>query len=207
MASLHQQYLIKYYRKQGRNILSKKLSPPQFATNQTKIHLELEARVDYDGLIKNFLNNNGFTKILQRELKLARRRKEITGVLLALDIDKLKRFNDTKGHVAGDKLIKVYAKVINLKLRDTDLKGRLGGDEFAAFLVNAKVEDAQTIAERIRIGIIEEVKRVFPDLEWEQTISIGITQIQESDNVTSLRERADQALYRAKEDRNEIVVI
>lgn len=207
MTNLHQQYLSKHYHKLATKILSGKLSPTDFAKNLTQHHLEIEAKIDYDGLIENFLNHSGFIKSLKRELELIQREDKINSAFLSLDIDHLKKFNDTNGHTAGDKLIKTYAKVIDVNLRVTDLKGRLGGDEFAAFLRGANLENARVAAERIRIGIIKEVKKVFPKLKYDQTISIGVTQIKGSDSVEDLRIRADQALYKAKKEKNKVVTL
>lgn len=190
----------------AKKLVSGQTTPEQFAEELTQIHLAMEKRVYQDGLVENFLNNAGFTNFLDRELKLANRVPTLTGTLLALDIDYLKKFNDTLGHIEGDKLIKTYAQVIAHHTRESDTKGRLGGDEFAVFLIGSSSQNAQMVAERIRVDIIEEVKKSFPQLAWEQTISIGIAQMQTDDTSETLRLRADNALYEAKKEKNKVVV-
>lgn len=202
----HQKYLIEYYLTLGNKLIIGDLSPEDFAAQQTQLHLELEKNIDYDGLLHTFFNNNGFTKALEFQLENSRQGTAYLGTLLALDIDHLKKFNDIMGHLAGDKLIKTYAAVIEKQTRAADLKGRLGGDEFAIFMAGVDVEIAKIIADRIRTSIIEEVKKVFANISWDQTISIGIAQLRENDHVESLRLRADLALYKAKKQKNTVVI-
>lgn len=202
----HQRYLLNHYKKTAQLLKQGKITPEQFALEEIQVHASLEQRASFDGLIISFLNNHGFTQALERELKLIKRLKDARGVLMAIDIDKLKHFNDELGHIAGDKLIKTYAKVIDANTRASDLRGRLGGDEFAVFLVSSSIISAQIVAERIRTSVITEVKKVFPDLSWNQTASIGLAQVNEQDTAESLRTRADNALYEAKEKRNTVVI-
>lgn len=202
----HQSYLLAHYRELAKKLISGQITAEQFAKEQTQIHLDLENRAYLDGLVENFLNNTGFTNFLGRELKLIKRIPHFNGTLLTLDIDHLKKFNDTMGHIEGDKLIKTYAQVIARHTRESDIKGRLGGDEFAVFLIGSNLENAEVIAERIRVDIIEKVKNNFPELLWEQTISIGIVQAKINESVKEIRTRADNALYEAKKERNKVVI-
>lgn len=206
MSDDHQKYLLEHYQELAAALLAGSFTVEQFAEQLTELHLQLERQASCDGLVKQFYNSNGFSQALEKWMQLVRRL-QINGTLLALDIDELKRFNDTLGHIAGDKLIKLYAEVIDQYTRASDLKGRLGGDEFAVFLVGSNREDAQNTAEKIRTTIIQRVRETFTNLPWEQTISIGIAQVKGEDNALSLRQRADQALYRAKQDRNSVVIL
>lgn len=201
----HKEYLLAYYLNIAQKLISGAVSKEQFAEELTQIHLSLERKVYQDGLVETFLNNIGFTNALERELKLIKRA-NLSGTLLALDIDHLKKFNDSMGHIKGDKLIKTYAQIISQHIRQSDLKGRLGGDEFAVFLIGSSGADAKIVAERVRVDIIEAVRTNFPNLPWEQTISIGIAEFLHSDDTQSLRARADGALYEAKKERNKVVV-
>lgn len=198
--SLHKKYLSK-----AKRLISGKTTPEKFAVEMTKLHIKLEALADHDGLVKNFLNNHGFAEALQRELQTMKRFKSTEGVLVALDIDLFKRFNDNLGHPKGDRLIKLYARVIEKYIRSNDIKGRVGGDEFLVFLIGTNIENAKIVAERIRVGIPKEVKRSFKNSSWEQTTSIGLTQVQTEDSLNTIRERADKALYQAKQARNSMV--
>ncbi|MBI4036620.1 GGDEF domain-containing protein [Candidatus Daviesbacteria bacterium] len=201
----HKKYLLKHYQTLATKLLHQTITREEFAGKLTKTHLDLEKRADHDGLVKDFLNNQGFSQELEREMAHLKRLAQ-PGTLLALDIDQLKRFNDHLGHVAGDKLIKAYALVIDSASRTSDLKGRLGGDEFALFLVGANIDDAKDVAERIRTSITAQIAKNFPKFPWQQTISIGITQMKDGDGAESLRERADKALSEAKKERNKIVL-
>lgn len=205
MQNIHQQYIADYYLKLAQQLLAGEISPETFAQTQAQLYLTLEMKASCDGLISDFLNNEGFAKILEQQLKLIQRIK-LPAVLLALDIDFLKKFNDSMGHVEGDKLIKTYAQVIMKHLRISDLKARVGGDEFAIFLIGTDIENAKVVAERIRLDIVQTIKEIFSSLSWEQTISIGIAQALENDGVESLREKADKALYEAKKEKNKICV-
>ena len=193
------------YQTLAQQLIAGTLTIDQFVAQQAALHAQLESRADYDGLITYFFNIQGFTKSLDKYLMILKRI-NLTGSLLALDVDNFKRFNDTKGHPAGDELLKLYAQIITRESRESDLKGRLGGDEFSMFLVGSGTQGAQIVAERIRLGIVASVKQLFPDLGWEQTVSIGIAEYHPQDSVKSLREKADQALYKAKETRNTTVI-
>ena len=193
------------YQTLAEQLLNREITAEQFASEQTEIFLKLASLADHDGLIASFLNNNGLTNSLTGQLSLIKRIK-YPACLLALDIDYLKKFNDKLGHVEGDKLIKIYAQVMERHIRISDLKGRVGGDEFVVFLIGADLAGASVVAERIRTDIIQTVKKAFPEINWDQTISIGITQVKEDDDAKTLRERADQALYEAKKDRNKVAV-
>lgn len=201
MDKSHQQYLFGHYQQLAQALLAGTITPEQFATQQALLQLELEKRAYCDGLLSQFFNRNGFIQATDKWIDLIRRL-GIPGTLLALDIDNFKRFNDTFGHPEGDKLLKIYADVIEKKTRPSDLKGRLGGDELAVFLVGSDINNAKMIAESIRMDIIEAVKDAFPSIPWKQTVSIGIAKVEDSDNTESLRLRADQALYKAKQNRN-----
>lgn len=200
----HDEHLVAYFEGVGAQLQSGEITLKQFAHRMADTHKEMEKKVFQDGLVPEFLNNIGFTNQLEELIELSKR-VGFTITFLALDIDLLKQFNDRMGHIAGDRLIKAYARVISAHVRESDVKGRLGGDEFAVLLPNATAEDGEVIAERIREGVIEEVKKEFPDLPWDQSISIGIAQAIKDDDAESLRIKADNALYEAKKEKNKVV--
>lgn len=117
-----------------------------------------------------------------------------------LDIDHFKRFNDTYGHLAGDQVLITVAKTIVDCLRPSDMPVRYGGEEFTVFLPGTSTENAKIIAERLRSSI-EHTQIHLPSGEVvHATISVGFTERIEGDSVRSIIERADQALYHAKEN-------
>ena len=125
-------------------------------------------------------------------------RREKPSTALMLDIDHFKRINDTYGHQAGDKVIKMLAALIKRCVRETDLAGRYGGEEFAIILNDSSVEDAKIVAERIR----QLAKRLVVEHEGESisfTVSLGLAQFSpDFKGAMAWLECADQALYEAK---------
>jgi predicted signal transduction protein with EAL and GGDEF domain len=104
----------------------------------------------------------------------------------------------------GDEALRVFARVVNLSMRGSDIIGRLGGEEFAA-IVSEPMETAERIAERIRAGF-ESAGAVIVEKPIGATVSIGaVTSYEAVEDIDALIARADVALYRAKRDgRNRI---
>lgn len=123
-----------------------------------------------------------------------------------LDIDYFKKINDTYGHVVGDEVLKILAEVILNNLRKTDYLGRFGGEEFIAILPETDRAIALEVAERLRVAIAQ---IIFPNETdvIQITVSIGIATYHPSDEeFKSLLERADNALYAAKNQGRNCVV-
>jgi len=119
--------------------------------------------------------------------------------ILMFDIDFFKKVNDTYGHLAGDLVLKEVSKTIKNLIRDSDVCGRFGGEEFIVLAPNTKLNGALKLAERIK-KTIENKKFEFESQIIKVTVSIGITSASKTDSVFSLIERADKALYAAKEN-------
>jgi len=123
---------------------------------------------------------------------------------LALDIDYFKRINDTYGHNVGDEVLKQLITIMNRFSRDGDMTARTGGEEFVLLLKDTSLEDAYTIAERLRLAIAEETFETVGHI----TTSIGIA-AWSADSITieKMLSLADQALYEAKgQGRNRCVI-
>jgi len=116
--------------------------------------------------------------------------------LIVFDIDHFKRINDRFGHAVGDKALKHVCVIAKQALRPTDMLGRFGGDEFVALLPGNDTAAAIAIAERIREHVYEAKLEGVHAL----TASFGIAEMQPMDTYESLFERADRALYNAKQD-------
>lgn len=125
--------------------------------------------------------------------------------LLMIDIDKFKNINDTYGHRKGDLVLSIIGETLIKNTRATDIVARYGGEEFIIVLLNTKEEEAKNIAEKLRREI---EKTCFFDLDYPLTISIGISLYPKHGQFTDeLIEKADQALYNAKENgRNKVVL-
>jgi diguanylate cyclase (GGDEF)-like protein len=117
---------------------------------------------------------------------------------LMVDIDHFKRVNDTFGHGAGDEVLKKVAQMVLSSIRETDAGIRLGGEEFLVVLPRADEEQATWVAERIR--------RAMRKCVWQElvcgltsvTASVGVAQLHEGEAILAWHERADKALYAAK---------
>ncbi len=121
--------------------------------------------------------------------------------ILFMDIDHFKQVNDQYGHVVGDEILKVFAFRIQDNLRSFDLVARLGGEEFVAILPDTSVETAHIIAERLRRSIHDKpIKCGAPEGEVRISTSIGGAIIEPGDHqIQAVLDRADKALYQAKE--------
>lgn len=124
--------------------------------------------------------------------------------LMMIDVDNFKAFNDQYGHIAGDSVLVAVAEALREYLRPTDLVARFGGDEFAVLLPELKLTQARQTAERIRQQI---AGLSPPSFSSAITVSIGIAARTDDDDVATLVQRADSAMYDAKEaGRNRVAV-
>ena len=165
---------------------------------------ESEAKALVDALT-NVLNRNAYNLKIGELVHEYKRYKE-EWALLVLDIDHFKKFNDTYGHKTGDKVLKSVAATISNSIRVSDHIFRYGGEEFVVILSRINKETTKNLSEKIR----REVERdylVDGDNELKVTMSIGATIITPEDTEASLFERADKALYQAKQNgRNQILL-
>lgn len=118
--------------------------------------------------------------------------------LAVCDLDLFKKVNDEFGHLAGDKVLKVVAKILRERLRASDFISRFGGEEFVILLPETEPAEAIKVMEQIRIAI-QETPFHFRHKQVQVTVSIGITLFQGKDNLNSAFTRADKALYEAKD--------
>ncbi|MCB1556206.1 MAG: PleD family two-component system response regulator [Alphaproteobacteria bacterium] len=144
---------------------------------------------------------------LQKLLRKNQETKKSLAVLL-LDIDHFKQVNDTHGHLVGDEVLKTFGYRMKDNLRSFDLVARLGGEEFVAILPDTSADMAHFIAERLRRSIGERpFKCNVPDGELVVTTSIGGALIESgTQSVQDALDRADKALYEAKDDGRDCTV-
>lgn len=122
--------------------------------------------------------------------------------LFVIDLDHFKKINDTRGHSVGDIVLKDVAEIMQNACRTEDIVARFGGEEFVMLLSNCNLEDAAHKAESMR-AIIEDSK---PE-GLVVTASIGVAQLLDNENIDTLFDRADKAVYEAKETgRNKVVI-
>ncbi len=126
--------------------------------------------------------------------------------LIVLDLDNFKNFNDTYGHQAGNLLLRAVADAIRREKRDSDFAARFGGEELVV-LVPGEAQDAMKLAERMREAVGQlRLPHLGPD--GRVTASLGVASFPEqAGNAAELFERADQALYVAKETGKDRVIV
>jgi diguanylate cyclase (GGDEF)-like protein len=118
--------------------------------------------------------------------------------LIMFDIDDFKMINDTAGHIEGDRILKEMGEITKKNIRDDDFACRYGGEEFVVILPNAKLEEAQAVAERLRKSVEEGISKI-KNYAKPVTISLGIVTCQNSSAHDSMMlSEADNALYKAK---------
>jgi len=144
-------------------------------------------------------NNRGyFLELLDGEIERASRYGRSL-CLLMLDLDHFKSVNDTRGHAAGDEAIRTVTRVLQASgLRLSDFSGRIGGEEFAVALPETGLQDAADTAERVRSQLAA-TPVSYACENFSITVSIGVSQYRDGDSQETLLQRADQAMYQAKQ--------
>lgn len=123
-----------------------------------------------------------------------------------LDIDHFKRINDTYGHIAGDKILQLVAKFVQQQMHDTSFVGRWGGEEFLLILNGHKAADAFVLLSSLLLKI-EQLPIQYKDQTIPLTASIGINELSALSDVTDAFDKADIALYHAKQQgRNQVQI-
>ncbi|HET8800779.1 MAG TPA: diguanylate cyclase [Marinobacter sp.] len=164
------------------------------------------AKLSMTDRLTGLLNRGTWENLVDAEYERYRRYGHATSLVM-FDIDHFKAVNDTHGHLAGDEVIKHTAAVTKSAVRQSDSTGRYGGEEFGIILPETDAEGARIICERIRETIEQSVVEtsVAP---IQYTISMGIAQLNdEPENYMQWLQRADEALYAAKESgRNRVII-
>ncbi|MBO0345752.1 GGDEF domain-containing protein [Roseibium sp. CAU 1637] len=143
------------------------------------------------------------TGLLNRRGFEARTSEQCMGSILLIDIDNFKSINDNFGHDAGDDVLIEVSRVLTESVRTSDVVGRYGGEEFIVFLPNSEHRSSSVIAERIRRSVAQKV-HIGPRLV---TVSVGVAIGSRSKTIPDLIPKADDAIYRAKrEGRNRVVI-
>ena len=140
-------------------------------------------------------NQRYFHETLRREV-LRAQRYERDLALIVFDVDDFKSINDSIGHLAGDRVLAQAADRLREAVRSVDVPARIGGDEFAVILPESSAEDADQLYRRVQSSM--RGTTLGPD-EERLRISAGIAELQHGDTAAGLFERADGALYRAKD--------
>ncbi|MDH4318476.1 MAG: diguanylate cyclase [Desulfobulbaceae bacterium] len=163
---------------------------------------ELDQLLNIDSLT-GLVVKRRFDEELHRHVAVATKKGGDLAMIM-MDLDGVKQINDTHGHAFGAYTISETGKLIKSIIGQIGLASRFGGDEFMAFLPNVQKEEALMIGELIRKAV-ENHAYEKNDIRLKPTISIGISLLQRDDDVESLLNRADVALYRSKKSgRNKV---
>lgn len=168
-------------------------------------HFKVASMLQHDALTK-LLNRNHF-KEKKVELSNAQYRDRSYQIgLIGIDIDKFKLINDTYGHTTGDDVLLHLAQLMKTYSRDTDFVYRFGGEEFLIICPNYSAEQTAHLAERLRCAV-ESDENVLKILPQAYTISLGVTEKLVKETMEDAIKRADELLYKAKENgRNQVQI-
>jgi diguanylate cyclase (GGDEF)-like protein len=144
-------------------------------------------------------NRHAMEEIFPREINRCIQDEQPVSLIM-VDVDRFKSFNDTFGHVAGDRALSAVAHILQNQFRTRDLLVRYGGDEFSILLPGVGVKEAITIAERVRLAVSGDTESSDDSLiQIPVEISMGVAQLKKHGTFESLLKAADAALYRAKD--------
>lgn len=171
-------------------LVSLLLSKMSVAASRAK-HFEDAQHCAVSDLLTGLYNKAYFLEAVKAEVaRGARGQKPLS--LIIFDFDNFKELNDTKGHVEGDRILRVVGSMLKRQVRAMDIPCRYGGEEFAVILPETSQDDAFSIAERLRKGVESE----FDGLT---TVSLGVvTCMNSSISADNMVKQADSALYKAK---------
>jgi diguanylate cyclase (GGDEF)-like protein len=170
-----------------------------------KAEIELREMASTD-FLTGALNRRSFFELSQREYERARRNEQPM-VLLIIDIDQFKEFNDAYGHPGGDAMLVAIVATCRANLRASDLFVRWGGEEFATLLPDTDQVGGQQVAEKLRRAV-EDLCIPIDTFQAHATISVGGTLwVSRNETWETVERRADSALYQAKQRGRNCVVM
>jgi diguanylate cyclase (GGDEF)-like protein len=191
----------------GDDFLTKSIQPTHLiSVVKNRAH---RSRVLRDSMVRDSLtglfNHTTTKQYLQREVLFARRRQTAMSFAM-IDLDHFKNINDTYGHPTGDRVLKSLARVLQQRLRRTDIIGRYGGEEFAVMLPDTDGSKAAGVLDEIRQDFSQVRQRSEQD-EFHVTFSCGIADFPRYQDAAIINKIADEALYHAKhQGRNRVVL-
>ncbi len=199
-------YKAEWYDHQKRQRIITIVDSLSLALANLKLRATLREQTIRDPLT-NLFNRRYMEETLEREILRAKRKEDMIGVIM-LDIDHFKLFNDNFGHQAGDTLLTAIGNFLQMHIRGEDVACRYGGEEFFLVLPGAKLEPTQKRAQ----DLIDKVKYLSINFQGKTlgmiTLSAGVAVFPENGTTTeSLVQSADQALYRAKQEGRDRVIV
>ena len=169
---------------------------------KTKNELEKLASKDF---LTNIYNRRSFENIGQKLLEKVKKYNQVLSMII-FDIDYYKEINDTYGHLIGDKILISLVNIVNKLIEEKDVFVRFGGDEFILLLPNTDLEKAKSLGNKI-IELITKTEFDFENLKIKITVSMGIAEYNEDEDLNKFIDRVDKLLYKAKTNgRNRIEI-
>lgn len=182
------------------------LREAEFKKERSTLLKELEKLAITDALTQLY-NSRQFFSQIKTEIKRYNRYSRPLSLLL-LDIDFFKQYNDTWGHLEGDKVLMQIGQTISSCMRSMDTAYRYGGEEFTIILPETKLKKACVVGARIKDNISSQAFEPEPGKKQKVTVSIGATELVPGEDFVSFIRRADKALYKSKETgRNKLTYI
>ncbi|MCL5408536.1 MAG: sensor domain-containing diguanylate cyclase [Candidatus Omnitrophica bacterium] len=197
----------KQYTQRHLELLSMLLSPVSLVIENAEL-LEKTKILSLTDTLTQIYNRRHFQKSF-KEIGTEAMKDNFPVSLAMIDIDYFKNYNDKNGHIAGDKVLKEISYIFKKHTKGSDIVARYGGEEFVIVFPNTTKENAQKICEKLRKSV---EKTAFPFKEYQPngnlTISIGIaTYPQDTGNIEDILQKADEALYKAKNGgRNRVIL-
>lgn len=168
--------------------------------NSRKDELSIQANTDE---LTGLLNRRSFTSFVNFEFNHLNRSSRVFSIII-VDIDYFKTINDQHGHLVGDQVLKELAVLMENGFRRSDKVCRWGGEEFAILLPDTNLDNATVVANKLRMNI-ENFSVNLSENTIKVTISAGVSEsLPIDDNVDDIINRADKALYQAKNKRNSV---
>ena len=187
--------------------IEKRLAAASGRVNELTAELETARREAATDGLTGLGNRREFDDRLAQAIEAARSDKQSLALVL-FDLDHFKKFNDEKGHLVGDQVLRHVGRQTARALRDGDTAARYGGEEFALILPGASLEGARALAERLRVtfDLNPLVRRDTREEIGHVTISAGVALFRPEDQAEDFVGRADRALYTAKKKgRNRVI--
>ena len=187
------------------SVMESRLSDVEKEAEQYKRHLADQKFKSLQDVLTKLPNRAALEERMEIEYKRWQRY-GYSLCLAVVDIDFFKRINDNYGHSAGDKTLKVIANALKKSLRNTDFIARFGGEEFVILFPETKLADMVAPLNKLRT-VIKKIPFKFKNKDVSISISIGVTAFRQGDNPLQVFDRADDALYEAKNSGRDKVVL
>jgi diguanylate cyclase (GGDEF)-like protein len=187
------------------NTLRKELAELSAETLSYKERLFEQQKINQLDSLTQLPNRAALDERMEQEFRRIQHNESALWIAIA-DIDHFKSINDSFGHSTGDKTLQVIAMALKNSLRDTEFVARYGGEEFVLLIPDVSTKDITQLLNRVR----EKIKNIpfkFKNQRITVTLSIGAAQVLNGEHILDTFERADAALYKAKHESRDRVII